>query len=279
MNDILFATAFTGGAGLVLGAILAIFAKVMAVPVDSRQADLREMLPGANCGACGHTTCDGYASALADGSEPLTHLCTPGGAETAVNIASYLGTEVGDVKPTTAMVMCQGSLDVTAKRAQYVGVNTCSAASQIEGGDQECRYGCLGYGDCVNVCQYDAIHVVNGVAIVDPAACTSCMMCINICPKRIIELLPMEQPESMVLCHNEDKAAGANKVCKVSCIACRRCVKACPEQCIDMVNNRAVIDYPRCTNCGKCQEVCPHDCILSLYPSGIPAPASAEVSA
>lgn len=271
MGDVLFATVLTGGTGLILGVILAVFSKIMAVPVDRKQEELRELLPGANCGACGHTSCDGYAAALADGTEPLTNLCKPGGKETAANVAAYLGTEVGEIKPTTAMVMCQGSRDVTQKRADYIGISTCSAVSQMEGGDETCRFGCLGYGDCVDVCQYDAIHVINGVAVVNPAACTSCMMCINTCPKMIIELLPMEQAESMVLCHNEDKAAVANKVCQVSCIACKRCVKICPEQCISMVNDRAVIDYPRCTNCGKCQEVCPHDCILSLYPAGIPA--------
>ncbi|NCC84518.1 MAG: 4Fe-4S dicluster domain-containing protein [Clostridia bacterium] len=271
MDSVILAAIVTGTSGLLLGLILAVFSKIMYVPVDKKVEELRAIMPGANCGACGHTTCDGYSEALASGAEPLTNLCKPGGADVANAVAAYLGQEASEILATTAMVMCQGNNDNTQKRVDYVGITTCTMAAQLEGGDGACRFGCLGYGDCVTVCQYDAIHVVNGVAVVNPAACTSCGMCINICPKHIIDLIPMEKASSMVLCKNEDKPADANKVCKVSCFSCRRCVKACPEQCIEIVNNRAVIDYARCTNCGKCQEVCPHSCILSLYPGGVPA--------
>lgn len=268
MQDIILATGLVAGSGLILGVILAVFSKVMAVPVDVRQKEMREMLPGANCGACGHNTCDGYSEALANGTEKQTNLCKPGGAEVAGKLSDYLGVEFTGMTATTATVMCRGDRAMTAKRAEYVGIETCHMAAQVEGGDATCLYGCLGYGDCEQVCQYDAVHVVNGLAIVDPAKCTSCGMCIAACPKKIIELLPLEKAISVVICKNEDKGALANKVCKASCIACRRCVKACPENCIEIKNNRAIIDYALCTHCGECQKVCPHDCIMSLLPFG-----------
>lgn len=269
MGAIILATVLVAATGLILGIILAVFSKVMAVPVDVRQQELRELLPGANCGACGYNTCDGYSTVLADGSEKATNLCKPGGAEVAAKISSYLGLEFTGVAATTACVMCRGDRNETQKRASYVGIATCHMAAQVEGGDGTCLYGCLGYGDCEQVCQYDAIHVKNGLAIVNPAKCSSCGMCIAACPKKIIELVPMDKPISVVICHNEDKGAVANKVCKVSCIACRRCVKACPENCIEIKNNRAIIDYALCTHCGECQKVCPHECIMSLLPAGV----------
>jgi electron transport complex protein RnfB len=167
---------------------------------------------------------------------------------------------------TTAVVMCQGNCLHTQKRADYRGIKSCQMAKLVAGGDAQCGYGCLGYGDCVSVCKYDAIHIIDGVAFVDATKCTSCMECIKTCPQHIIELMPLEKSYSIVFCQNEDRGPVANKVCQTSCIACRRCIKACPENCITINNNRAVIDYEKCTNCGACQQVCPHQCILSLYP-------------
>lgn len=266
MTDILLAASVIGGSGLILGIVLAVFSKVMAVPIDKKQEEVREMLPGANCGACGHTSCDGYAKALSGGTEEDITLCKPGGASLVEGLANYLGLEASAVEETTAMVFCQGNNQNTSKSANYTGPPSCKMAKLVAGGDSDCSYGCLGYGDCVDVCEYDAIHMVDGVAIVDPAKCTSCMMCINICPQRIIKLSSLAKAHSIVFCLNEDRAPAANKACKASCISCRLCVKVCPEQCITIENNRAVIDYKKCTNCGECQIVCPHKCILSLYP-------------
>jgi electron transport complex protein RnfB len=266
MSSILMAALILGISGLVLGIILAVFSQLMAVPVDQRQADIRELLPGANCGACGYTTCDGYSKVLADGSEEQINLCKPGGQQVIEDLASYMGVDASSMAQTTAMVMCQGNRDNMKKRADYKGETSCHMASLVDGGDASCGYGCLGYGDCVKVCQYDAIHVINGLAVVDPDKCTSCTMCVKECPKQIIKLVPMDKPASFVLCQNEDQALVANKVCETACISCKRCVKACPEECISIEHNRAVIDYSRCTNCGECHKVCPKDCIYSLYP-------------
>jgi len=266
MQNILLAATLIGGAGLIIGIILVVFSKIMAVPVNQAEQDIRELLPGANCGACGYTSCDGYANVLASGEESSVALCKPGGNSTVEKLANYLGTDATEITPTTAVVMCQGDNSKTKKRANYQGVKTCNMANLVAGGDGVCSFGCLGYGDCFEVCQYDAITIEDGLAKIDPYKCTSCMMCIEICPKGIIELLPQHKASSLVLCHNEDPIKIANKACKVSCISCRQCVRACPEDCIEIKDNRAIIDYELCTNCGECQKVCPHDCILSLYP-------------
>ncbi|MGB4609538.1 MAG: RnfABCDGE type electron transport complex subunit B [Saccharofermentanales bacterium] len=267
MNDILFASLIIGVAGIILGVILAVFSKIMAVEVDEKEEMIRAMLPGANCGACGYTGCDGFAQALANGSEKDITLCKPGGQQTVDQISAYLGIEAAKLSKTTAVVMCQGNSHNTQNRADYSGAKSCQMAGLVAGGDSQCGYGCLGYGDCVSVCKYDAIKIIDGVAFIDPIKCTSCMECIKTCPRNIIELMPLEKSYSIVFCHNEDRGPVANKVCRVSCIACRRCVSACPENCITIRNNLAVIDHEKCTNCGACQQVCPHQCILSLYPA------------
>lgn len=266
MSDVLFASLIIGGTGIVLGIILAIFSKIMAVEVDEKEEKIRSMLPSANCGACGYTGCDGYAQALAYGSEKNITLCKPGGQNTVDQISDYLGIKAEKMIKTTAVVMCRGNCNNTQKRADYRGIESCQMSKQVAGGDNQCGYGCLGYGDCVSVCKYDAIHIINGVAFVDATKCISCMECINTCPQQIIELMPLKKSYSIVFCKNEDRGPVANKVCKASCIACRRCIKACPENCITIINNLAVIDYKKCTNCGACHQVCPHQCILSLYP-------------
>ncbi|NLM19284.1 MAG: RnfABCDGE type electron transport complex subunit B [Clostridiaceae bacterium] len=266
MTDILFASLIIGVAGIILGIILAVFSKLMTVEVEEKEEKIRAMLPSANCGACGYTGCDGYAQALASGDEKNITLCKPGGQHTVDQISAYLGIKADKIIKTTAVVMCQGNSHHTQKRANYTGPKSCQMATLVAGGDALCGYGCLGYGDCVSACKFDALHIIDGVAFVDPTKCTSCMECIKICPRNIIQLMPLERAYSIVFCQNEDRGPVANKVCQVSCIACRRCLNACPENCITINNNRAVIDYEKCTNCGACQQVCPHQCILSLYP-------------
>ncbi len=266
MNGIILASLVITAIGLILGVILSVFSIVMAVKTSEEEKDIREMLPSVNCGACGYSGCDGYAHALATGEEKDVTLCKPGGQSTTNEIAEYLGVETSKQLKTTAMVMCQGNCHNTSKRANYEGISSCQMAKLVANGDNTCGFGCLGYGDCVNACQYDAIHMIDGVAFVDASKCTSCMQCINTCPQKIIDLIPYEKATSIVFCKNQDRGPVANKVCKTSCIACGLCVKNCPVNCIEIKDNRAVIDYEQCINCGACQEVCPHNCILSLYP-------------
>ncbi|MDD7740449.1 MAG: 4Fe-4S binding protein, partial [Lachnospiraceae bacterium] len=46
------------------------------------------------------------------------------------------------------------------------------------------------------------------------------------------------------------------------CIGCKKCEKNCPAGAITVKDQRAEIDYSKCTNCGLCAENCPRHCII-----------------
>ncbi len=127
-------------------------------------------------------------------------------------------------------------------------------------GPKACQFSCIGLGTCVNACQFDAMHIVNGVAQVDREKCTSCMACASACPKGIIQKVPYEQ-RVLVGCRSNDKGAQTRKLCDAGCIGCMKCQRECPHEAIKVVNNLAVIDYDKCTGCGHCAEVCPRQII------------------
>ena len=178
MNQILLAIFIVAGIGLVAGLGLAIASIVMAVPKDEKAEAIQEILPGANCGACGYSGCSGYASALAKG-EAKNGLCAPGGQAVAEQVAGLLGIDAGQVQRQSAFVHCLGSHDHTSQRMQYQGISSCAAAALLFGGTGECSYGCIGLGDCAAVCEYDAVHVCNGVASIDPSRCRGCSQCVT----------------------------------------------------------------------------------------------------
>lgn len=261
MNPILLAVLTVGGIGLFAGLLLAVFSIVMAVPVDEKAEEITECLPGANCGSCGYSGCSGYASALSKGETTNTALCNPGGAEVSKKIAEIMGLEAGVIKPMAAVVLCQGYDDTAEKKMNYIGVDSCRMAQQLYGGEKECIFGCLGLGDCVNVCPFDAIHICDGVARINPLACRACKKCVNTCPKKLIELLPLHETKAAVLCKNHNKGVVARKECKSACIGCMKCVKVCESGAVTVENFAAHVDYDKCTGCGKCHEACPVKCI------------------
>ena len=257
ITPILIAVAIVAGLGLLLGLGLAIASIVMAVPVDQKAEDIRACLPGANCGACGFSGCDGYASALSKGITKNTALCAPGGSEVSKQIAAVAGLEAGEVKPMAAVVLCQGIKSNCGTKMVYQGVESCKMAKQLFGGPKECIYGCIGYGDCVNACPYDAIHICDGVARVNPLACRACKKCVKTCPNSLIKMMPLHETKAAVLCANKDKGAQTRKECKTGCIGCMKCVKSCEAEAIKVENFCAKIDAIKCTGCGKCEEGCP----------------------
>ncbi|HZJ77491.1 MAG TPA: RnfABCDGE type electron transport complex subunit B [Clostridia bacterium] len=261
MNDILLAVLIISAIGLIAGLGLAIASKVMAVPVDEKEEELTQALPGANCGACGFSGCSGYALALSQGETTNTALCNPGGNELSREIAKILSLEAGEVKPSAAVVLCQGNSHNATKKLDYKGVMSCKMATQLFGGPKDCVYGCIGYGDCVEACPYDAIHICDGVARVNPLYCRACKICVEICPKNLIELLPLHEVKAAVLCANKDRGAQTRKQCMTGCIGCMKCAKVCPTGAITVKDFCAHVDYDKCTGCGKCVEVCPMNCI------------------
>lgn len=262
MKSILVAIAALGGLGLAFGAILAFASKLFHVEIDPKIVEVRDALPGANCGACGFPGCDALAKAITTGDAPVT-ACPVGGEACVQKISKIMGIEAKAGEKMVARVLCKGNYDRTIKKFDYQGINDCKASAMIQGGDKACPYGCLGSGSCVTVCPFDAIHVVNGVAIVDENKCTACEKCISECPKNIITLVPLKQ-KVVVDCSNLQFGKVVKEDCKVGCIGCKICEKACPFDAIHVVDNLAKIDYEKCTNCMVCAERCPTKAITAL---------------
>ena len=261
MGSVGLAVLFMSILGGAMGLGLAIAAQKFAVEVDPRQKEIMDALPGANCGACGYPGCMGYAQALVEGKTETT-LCAPGGKSLVEDIAKILGLEAGDIEEKIAVVRCQGTEANCSSDARYVGVTSCRACQILAGGTKTCTHGCLGFGDCVDVCPFGAIEIgKEKLPIIYPDKCTGCGKCIDACPRAIIDLQPTKQL-THVLCINTDKGAKANKVCKTACIACRKCVKKCPFDAIKITNFVAAIDEEKCRNCGLCTEACPKNCII-----------------
>ncbi len=215
-----------GTMGLVAGTALVVAFRFIAPPIDERIEKITDALPGANCGGCGFPGCAGFAEALVKKNIQMTG-CAPGGAESMRQIAKIMGVEAAEVEPKTAMVLCAGDHDKAKEKYVYEGVATCVSASAMAGGPKLCPDGCLGYGDCREVCVFDAIHVTDkGLAVVDREKCTGCAKCVDACPKGIIKLVPRWQ-QVFVLCSTKLTAKEVKKFCSVGCTGCKLCTKEC----------------------------------------------------
>lgn len=263
MNPVLTAVLALGAIGAVCALILVLASKFMSVPVDERFPAIRECLPGANCGACGYAGCDGYAQALADGSETKTNLCIPGADGAAKAIAAVMGVEAEDVVEMKAYVKCNGNCEKAKHKYEYAGITNCNAANILFQGEWACPNSCLGYGDCEKACPSDAIHVENGVARVQPWKCTGCGICTRQCPNHLIGLRREVDP-TIVRCSNTQKGAQTRVACGNGCIGCKKCEKVCPTGAITVVDNLARIDYDKCVGCVACSENCPVGVIQRL---------------
>lgn len=261
MNPIVLAVLVVAGLALAAGLILAVASVLLAVPRDEKAEALRELLPGANCGACGYSGCDGYAQAMAHEGAKVG-LCSPGGEAVAAATAALLGVS-GQVEKKTAVVRCGGCDEAAGRKLEYRGVRSCAAAHQFYGGDKACAVGCLGYGDCAAVCEYGAIRVENGLARIEPELCRACGLCVKACPKGIIDLVPAEAG-AVVRCMSHEKGAAVRKVCTAGCIGCMKCTKVCPTGAVRVENFLASIDPDTCTGCGACAQTCPSGCITLL---------------
>jgi electron transport complex protein RnfB len=256
-NSILISSLIGAGIALALGAIILVVFKIFAVPVDERAKNLNELLPGVNCGGCGYSGCMGYAEALVEGTETETTLCTAGGAETADDVAEFLGVAPGIYIPTVAHVYCQGSDFHTETRYDYTGPDNCAAATGLFAGPNSCTYGCLSMGDCVDACKFNAIYIEEGVARVNHENCVACGKCVEACPKYLLHMIPKHEAATVVSCSNHWPGAKIRKECSIGCIGCTRCVKVCPVEAISMDDNLAIIDQNICIHCGDCVEICP----------------------
>ena len=260
LEAILFPVLLLLGIALLCAVLLTVASVFFAVKEDETALAIRDCLPGANCGACGYSGCDGYAKALSNKNTDKVNLCVPGGDNTAKEIAAILGVEAADVVERVAYVACSGTCDAVSKKYYYQGHKTCRTANMAYSGDKFCNYACLGYGDCSVVCPQNAITVNDGVARVNPRKCIGCGICVRECPNGIIHLIN-DTTRVIVECSSHDKGAVTRKFCSNGCIGCMKCQKTCPNGAITVNDNLATIDYNLCTGCGECAKVCPVHCI------------------
>ena len=268
--DILIAIGILGGLGLVFGLVLGAASKLFHVETDPRLDALNEALPGANCGGCGYAGCGGYAEAVLKGEAPIG-LCASGGNEAVKAMSKIMGVKAEAMTRKVALVRCSGyhRTDAEGKehgsklKGTYEGVKDCTAASLVAGhGPLVCKFGCLGFGNCVAACKYDALSIVDGVAKVDKELCVGCGACSKACPRELIELVDYNN-HTIIACHSHARGAAVTRGCTQGCIGCGLCTKICPNGAITVVQNLATIDYSKCTGCGVCATVCPKKLIAS----------------
>lgn len=246
--------------GLIFGALLGVASKAFKVKVDKRIDEIKNILPGANCGACGYAGCANYAEAIVNDKAP-GNKCMAAPPEVTEQIGKIMGEDnQSNTVRMRAQVMCSGTNDLARHKFQYDGLMDCVSVSRIGGGDKECPYGCLGYGTCVRACPFNAIKIENGVAVVEYEKCVGCGLCANACPKHIIHLVPFSG-QYWVGCSSRDHGKMVRNYCQIGCIGCGICQKNCPTDAIKVVNHLAEIDYDRCIQCGTCFEKCPRSTI------------------
>lgn len=267
-TTILFTIISLSAIGAAAALILYFVAQKFKVYEDPRIDQVEEALPAANCGGCGYPGCRGFAEALVKSDDISELYCPVGGNDTMAEVAKILGKEVEAKEPLVAVVRCSGSPEHRQPINQYDGASSCVISANLYAGETGCQYGCLGLGDCVDSCDFDAIYMdeETGLPVVVDDNCTACGACVKACPNDIIELRKKNKKDRKIFvsCVNQDKGGIARKACKVACIGCGKCVKVCPFDAITMDNFLAYIDPNKCKLCRKCASECPTGAILEI---------------
>ncbi|MBT8272090.1 MAG: Fe-S cluster domain-containing protein [Flavobacteriaceae bacterium] len=264
--SIVYSTLLLSSVGIVAAVVLFLVSKRFYVYENPLIEEVEDILPAANCGGCGSPGCKAFAEKLVNTEDISDLFCPVGGNDVMKQVSGLLGKEVAEKDPTVAVLRCQGSCDVRPKTSEFQGPSSCAISSLVYGGETDCQYGCLGFGDCVDVCDFDAMYMneETGLPVIITDNCTSCEACVKACPRDIIEMRPRNKRDLKIFvgCLNEDKAGIARKACAVACIGCSKCVDICPKDAVTMTGSLAYIDPAVCTLCRKCVEVCPTDSII-----------------
>ncbi len=244
MSPLLTAAVFMVALGGVLGLVLAVASRKLAVAEDPRIDEVEEMLPSANCGACGFPGCRAFAEAVVGGKAEVSN-CTVSAPEGIAAIASYLGVDAGAREKRVARLACAGGRNVARQKALYEGEPSCRAAFAAGGGGKACAWGCLGFGDCAVSCAFDALHMNGlGLPVVDESKCVACNECVLACPLGLFSLMPADR-KLFVACKSLAEGEQALAECEVACTACGRCVADAPPGLIALRNHLPVIDYAK----------------------------------
>jgi electron transport complex protein RnfB len=214
------------GLGSGFAVVLLIASEKLKVKVDPKIEQIREALPNLDCGGCGFAGCSQYAKAVIANPGDLLGKCAPGGPQTSNKIASILNLQISESGPIKRpIVHCRAHTADKTFYAKYQGIQTCLAANALAN-VQACNFGCLGFGDCIKACKFDALHIVDGLAVVDYEKCTGCGACSKACPRNLIEMIPFSQENMMaVACRSKEAGKVAKTMCKVGCIGCGICAK------------------------------------------------------
>lgn len=269
MNSVVLITIITLSLlGITAALILYFVAQRFKVYEDPRIDEVEEALPAANCGGCGFAGCRNFAEALVK-SESFEGLnCPVGGADVMARVAEILGREAPESEPLVAVVRCNGTPEHRKRTSIYEGAKNCTIAHNLYTGETDCPYGCLGLGECVDACDFEAMYMDNetGLPVIIDDNCVACGACVKACPRDIIELRKKAKKDRKIYvsCVNEDKGGPARKACKVACIGCGKCEEVCNFDAITIKNNLAFIDSDKCKFCRKCEPVCPTKAILEL---------------
>ena len=279
MNLIISSIIVLGVIGLASAVILYFVAQKFKVEEDTRIDAVAELLPGANCGGCGYPGCRGFAEACVKADTLENMLCPVGGLPVMCKVSEVLGHAVCQATPKIAVVRCNGTCTNRPRTNKFDGAHNCKITAQLYAGETNCSHGCLGFGDCVAACQFDAIKInpETGIPEVDKEKCTACGACVKTCPKKVIELRNkgVKCRRGFVSCVNKAKGAVARKACSAACIGCGKCQKVCPFGAIIVENNLAYIDFELCRSCRKCVNECPTGAIHDVnFPT--PAPVAAK---
>lgn len=248
------------GLGFAAAAMLAVASRVFYVEEDPRVESVMDALPGANCGGCGYAGCEGYALAVIKDPAVAASLCVAGSSEVSIAVGELTGKTVTAAEPLLSFRRCEKLAGNVALRYEYQGMPSCAAATLLMGGSDNCSWSCLGFGDCVQVCPFDAMKLKNDLVHVIASKCTGCGLCVKACPRNSLELMPT-RARIAVFCATKDKLRAVMDICDVGCINCGKCIKTCPAKAIASVDNRIEVDHKKCLSFGPdCQEACVTTC-------------------